>query len=98
MKHHLPVNIYDDGEVDNELVNVSKGNKDEIMWNNSNDYAVSIVFKNSPFIKASFPVPAGGSTPSGEVRDDVQPWVAYDYEITSLALAKAGDPGIKIKP
>ena len=35
---YLPVNIYHNGNVDNELVNVSKGDGDVVIWQNPHHY------------------------------------------------------------
>jgi hypothetical protein len=95
----LPVNIYQNGDVDNERVNVSLSAGDVVIWQNPHHYDFTVTFKNNPFQAGpTFPVPARGSANSGPLKTSVQPDQVYDYEITSVELALASDPGIKIKP
>ena len=97
---YLPVNIYHNGNVDNELVNVSKGDGDVVIWQNPHHYDFSVRFKNSPFASGAtvFTIPARGAISSGALSGNVQPGDIYDYEIQSVAMAMASDPGIKIQP
>ena len=97
---YLPVNIYHNGNVDNELVNVSKGDGDVVIWQNPHHYDFKIRFKVSPFANGAteFTVPARGATSSGPLSTNVQPGDIYDYEIQNVAMAIASDPGIKIQP
>ena len=97
---YLPVNIYNNGDVDNEYVNVSKGNGDVVVWQNPHHYNFTIQFKTSPFASGgtSFLVPARGATSSGPLSGAVQPGDTYEYEVQNVELAIASDPGIKIKP
>jgi hypothetical protein len=92
----LPVHIRQDGEVDNEVVNLRRCAGDEIIWESDGD-EFSINFATSPFEKDTFHVPAGESTNSGPVRPDA-PIDYYQYLITNVALAKSADPGLNIKP
>jgi hypothetical protein len=73
------VHIYEDCDVDCEAVNVSKDFGDEIEWHSSSE-AFTVEFEDSPFAKRIFPVPAGGSVPSGRVKDDAL-YVTYHYVI-----------------
>jgi hypothetical protein len=94
--HGLPVHICQGGEVDNEVVNVSKSAGDELVWSSDGD-GFTISFQTSPFFASTFHVPAGGTASSGPVR----PGAAlghYDYYITDDNDGSGGDPGIKIKP
>ena len=97
---YLPVNIYHNGDVDNEYVNVSKGDGDVVIWQNPHHYDFTVQFKNSPFASGAttFIVPARGAVSSGPLNDAVQPGATVDYTIQSVAMAIASDPGIKIKP
>ena len=92
----LAVHIRQDGEVDNEIVNLSRSIGDEIVWQSSGD-PFTVYFPVSPFREQSFHVPAGGTTRSGPPRSDAS-IDRYQYFITNLALAKSADPGVDIKP
>jgi hypothetical protein len=96
---YLPVNIYHDGEVDNEYVNLSKSGGDVVIWQNPHHHDFTIQFKTSPFASGAttFIVPARGAISSGPLSSNVQPGTV-DYTIQSEAMAMASDPGIKIKP
>jgi hypothetical protein len=96
---YLPVNIYHNGEVDNEVVNVSKGEGDVVIWQNPHHYAFTVQFKNSPFENGSVVVvPSRGAISSGPLKNSAQPGETYYYEIQNVELAIASDPGIVIKP
>jgi hypothetical protein len=96
---YLPVNIYHNGEVDNELVNVSKGEGDVVIWQNPHHYDFTVQFSDSPFQNdSSFCVPSRGAISSGPLKNTVQPGQTYAYEIKNVELAMASDPGIVIKP
>ncbi|MGA9798216.1 MAG: hypothetical protein WBQ68_04355 [Terriglobales bacterium] len=96
---YLPVNIYNNGDVDNEVVNLSLSNGDVVIWQNPHHYDFTVTFPNSPFQAGStFTVPARGSANSGALKPSVQPGQVYDYGIQNVELALASDPGIKIKP
>jgi hypothetical protein len=92
----LPVHIRQEGDVDNEMVNLSRSVGDEIVWISSGD-PFSVYFPVSPFTTQTFDVPAGGSVSSGRPRLDA-PIAQYQYFVTNLALAKSADPGVSIKP
>ena len=96
---YLPVNIYHNGDVDNEYVNVSKGDGDVVIWQNPHHYEFTVQFKASPFASGAttFIVPARGAISSGPLSSSAQPGTV-DYSIQSEAMAMASDPGIKIKP
>ena len=63
----LPVHISQGGEVDNEVVNVSRSASDEVVWSSDGD-GFTITFQASPFAASTFHVPAGGTASSGPVR------------------------------
>jgi hypothetical protein len=92
----LPVHIRQDGEVDNEIVNLRRCVGDEIVWQ-AEGADFTIDFPNTPFEENRFHVPAGGSASSGPVRPDAS-IDRYQYFITNVALAKSADPGADIKP
>lgn len=96
IKKVLPIHVHQDGEVDNEHVNVRKSQREEIEWHSEGD-ELRIDFTVSPFEEHSFHVPAGGSVCSGPVRDNA-PIDRYQYFITNISLAKSADPIIEIKP
>jgi hypothetical protein len=92
----LPVHIRQDGEVDNEVVNLRRCVGDEIVWE-AEGADFMIEFPKSPFEESKFLVRAGGSVSSGPVRPDA-PIDYLQYYITNVALAKSADPGANIKP
>ena len=92
----LPVHIRRNGEVDNELVNVSKSEGDELVWYSTGD-EFTIEFPITPFNDYKFVVPPGGSKGSGPIRDDA-PVTRYFYNVTNTALAMSADPGVNVKP
>jgi hypothetical protein len=94
----LPVNIYPKCLVDNEVVNVSKGDKDVIVWLNHHPYDLTIEFADSPFGDHEFRVPREGIAISGPLADNAQLDKTYKYEIKNVALGMTGDPGIRIQP
>ena len=92
----LPVHIRQDGEVDYEIVNLSRSIGDEIVWVSSGD-PFTVHFPVSPFEEKTFNVPAGGTACSGPPRADASV-DRYQYFITNLALAKSADPGVDVRP
>jgi hypothetical protein len=92
----LPIHVRHDGEVDNEVVNVRKSAKDEVVWYSDED-ELTIQFPTTPFSESTFVVPAGGSTSSGPVRADAA-IARYPYYIMNVALAKSADPDLIVKP
>jgi hypothetical protein len=91
----LPVRISQGGEVDNEVVNVSRSTGDEVVWSSDGD-EFSISFQTSPFATSTFHVPAGGSASSGPVR----PAAAlgrYQYYISDDSNGEGADPEVNIK-
>jgi hypothetical protein len=92
----LPVHIRHNGDVDNEVVNVSKSDGDELVWFSTGE-EFAIEFPITPFNDYRFVVPAGGSKGSGPVRGDA-PVTRYFYNVTNTALAMSADPGVNIKP
>lgn len=96
---YLSVNIYHNGDVDNELVNLSQGDGDVVIWHNPHHYDFTISFPNSPFVNGStFIVPSRSDLSSGPLKASVQAGDEYDYQVQNVELALASDPGIKIKP
>ena len=96
---YLPVNIYHNGDVDNEVVNVSKGDGDVVIWQNPHHYDFTVTFTNgSPFQAGpTFTVPARSTTNSGPLKASAEPDRVYAYTVENVAMALASDPGIKIK-
>jgi hypothetical protein len=92
----LPVHIYDDGTVDNEVVNLSRSAGDEILWI-SEGPAFTIQFPIPPFDENTFEIPAGGAVASGSLKDSA-PITYYKYSINNAALAISADPGLNIQP
>lgn len=96
---YLPVNIYHNGDVDNELVNVSKGEGDVVIWQNPHHYDFTVHFTTSPFENGctTFTVPSRGAVSSGPLKSTAA-LGEVAYTIKSVAMAIASDPGIKIQP
>jgi hypothetical protein len=91
----LPVHIGQGGEVDNEVVNVSRSASDEVIWSSGGD-EFTISFQTSPFAASTFHVSAGGSTGSGPVR----PGAAvgrYQYFIIDDSDGKGADPDVDVR-
>jgi hypothetical protein len=91
----LPVHISQGGEVDNEVVNVSRSAADEVVWSSDGD-EFTISFQTSPFAASTFHVPAGGSASSGAVK----PGAAlgrYPYFISDDSDGKGADPDVDIR-
>ena len=83
------------GEVDNEVVNVSRSAGDEVVWSSDGD-GFTISFQATPFAASTFQVPAGGSASSGPVR----PGAAlgrYPYFISDDSDGKGADPDVDIR-
>jgi hypothetical protein len=95
-KMKLPVHIRHHGDVDNEVVNVSKSDGDELVWYSAAD-EFTVEFPITPFNDYKFVVPPGGSKGSGPIRDDA-PVTRYFYNVTNTALAMSADPGVNVKP
>jgi hypothetical protein len=92
----LAVHIYDDGTVDNEVVNMSKSVGDEILWI-SEGRAFTIQFPISPFNDDTFEIPAGEAVFSGRAKGNA-PITYYKYSVNNAALAISADPGLNIQP
>jgi hypothetical protein len=92
----LPVNIYADGEVDNETVNVRKGANEQVVWHSHGD-EFTVEFEVSPFANDTFVVPAGRSVSSGPLKPDAA-YATYPYFVRSVSLAMSADPGLNVKP
>jgi len=94
------VHIFDECDVDYEVVNVWKPKDgqagDQIEWHSTGP-AFTIDFDSSPFKSDHFEVPAGGCTSSGPVRDDAI-YARYHYTIRSKAnLAMSADPDVDVR-
>lgn len=96
LEMQLPIHIREDGEVDNEVVNIRKSLQEEVIWH-SDGAEFSIHFPTTPFAYDTFHIPAGGSASSGPVRHDAA-IDRYQYFITNVALAKSADPVLAVKP
>ncbi len=90
----LPVHIAPGGEVDNEVVNVSRSAGDEVVWSSAGD-GFTITFQTSPFAASTFQVPAGGSISSGPVRPDTG-LGRYHYFIKD-DNGQGGDPDVDVR-
>ena len=90
------VHIYEDCDVDSEVVNVSVEARDQVEWHSTGD-AFSIEFESSPFECSRFEVPAGGCASSGPVKANT-PYATFHYMIRSrVDLAKSADPDVNVK-
>ena len=96
---YLSVNIYHNGDVDNELVNLSLGEGDVVLWRNPHQYPFTVSFPSNPFQNGpTFIVPGRSDLPSGPLKTSVQAGDEYDYLVQNTEMALASDPGIIIKP
>lgn len=89
---HITDNI---GHVNPDRVDVSKSLGEQVMWIADQDGA-TITFSptDCPFDQWRFEVAAGGSAPSGLVRDDAQ-YKSYKYTVNGSA--GQNDPGVIIQ-
>ena len=63
------VNIYEECDVDCEVVNVSTEAGDEVEWHSTGDaFVVKFEEGSSPFGQCQYEVPAGGCVGSGPVK------------------------------
>ena len=72
-----------DGQVDQSTITVSKSVGEEVVWHSHDNTAATIKFDSadgSPFQKATFDVPPGGSVASGPARSDA-PHKPYKYTV-----------------
>jgi hypothetical protein len=91
----LPVHICQGGEVDNEVVNVSKSAGDELVWSSDGD-GFTISFQTSPFATSTFHVPAGGTASSGPVRPGAS-LGRYPYYISDDSDGTGADPDVDVR-
>ncbi len=91
----LPVHVHPGGDVDYEVVNISKSAGDEVVWVSDGDQ-ITITFPTSPFTASSFQIAAGGSVSSGPVRADAAP-DHYRYFISDETTGTSVDPDVNIK-
>jgi hypothetical protein len=91
----LPVHIHQGGDVDNEVVNVSKSAGDELVWYSEDD-PYTVTFQTSPFAISTFHVPAGGSVSSGPVAAGAGVG-QYPYFISDDNTGQGGDPGLDVR-
>jgi|SRR3954451_4973336 hypothetical protein len=92
------VNIYQECDVDCEVVNVSKDAGDEVEWHSTGDgFLVKFEEGSSPFELCQYEVPAGGCVSSGPVKRDT-PYATFHYTIQSrVNLAMSADPDVNVK-
>lgn len=92
------VNIYDECDVDCEVVNVSTTAGDEVEWHSTGDaFVIKFEEGSSPFLRTQYEVPAGGCVSSGPVKEGT-PYATYHYTIQSRAnLAMSADPDVNVK-
>jgi len=71
---YLPLNIYHNGHVDNDVVNLSVGDGDVVIWQNPHHYDFTVTFPNGPFQAGStFTVPARSTANSGPLKSSAEP-------------------------
>ncbi len=88
------VKVTDNGQVDQPEVHLSKSGGDQVEW--SAGKAAKIVFESaegSPFDETTFRVPAGGSVPSGPIREKAD---AKEYKYTVYGATGKNDPTVII--
>lgn len=92
------VHIYDDCDVDSEVVNVSIAAGDQVEWHSTGDaFVVEFEEGSSPFEQRKFEVPAGGRVSSGPVMAN-SPLATFHYTIQSrVNLAMSADPDVNVK-
>lgn len=94
-----PVHITDDhGAVDEPYVTISISAHQEITWYAHGNEQATIVFytqqQGSPFQVSVFPVPAGGSTSSGQIKTGALP---QHYKYSVIGPKGANDPEVIIE-
>ena len=92
------VHIYEECDVDCEVVNLSKYAGDQVEWHSTGDgFLVKFEEGSSPFTKCEFEVPPEGCVGSGPVKADT-PYAVYHYTIQSrVNLAMSADPDVNVK-
>jgi hypothetical protein len=92
------VHIYDECDVDCEVVNVSIEAGDQVEWHSTGDgFLVKFEEGSSPFTKCEFEVPAGSCVGSGPVKPGT-PHAAFHYTIQSrVNLAMSADPDVNVR-
>jgi hypothetical protein len=95
----VQVHIYDECDVDSEVVNVSRGAKDQVQWCSTGEaFVIEFEEGSSPFVDGCrFEVPAGRCVSSGPLKSDI-PYATYHYKIQSrVNLAMSADPDVNVK-
>lgn len=93
------VHIYRECDVDSEVVNISKGARDQVEWCSTGDpFVVEFDEDSSPFADGCrFEVPAGGCVTSGPLKPGI-PYATFHYTIHSkVNLAMSADPDVNVK-
>jgi hypothetical protein len=88
------VHVSKGGKVDKDPVHLYKSKGDQVVW--SAEAGTMISFgsaENSPFTKWEFPVPAGGTAPSGSIKDNAAE-KRYDYTVRTAG--SQNDPTVII--
>jgi hypothetical protein len=98
------VRIYDNCEVDNGVVNVSRDAGDTVRWISVSKSEFSIDFDSSPFEKKHFDVSVQEEQPqpcadSGPLKDaDHAPYATYHYKIQNKTNPEyKSDPGVDVR-
>lgn len=95
---HKGVHITSDaGRVDQQDVEISKSLADEVTWFAHGDAGAIIAFSSpdgSPFLEATFHVPATGSVSSGPAKAGAV--IDKKYKYTVIGRSGLNDPGVII--
>ena len=84
-----------DGKVDNPTVHVSKSASHEVTWFSAGKARVEFSLQTgSPFEKATFHVPAGGSVSSGPAKPTAEAEKSYKYSV--VGEKGVNDPNLMI--
>jgi hypothetical protein len=94
----VQVHIYDECDVDSEVVNVSIEAKDQVEWHSTGGgFLIEFDVHSSPFKQCTFEVQPGGCVSSGPVMPDT-PYASFHYTIRNRAdLAMSADPDVNVK-
>ncbi|HEX7285884.1 MAG TPA: hypothetical protein VF532_06855 [Candidatus Angelobacter sp.] len=89
------VHVDKNGKVDKDKVHLYKSKDDQIVWTAEAETIISFgSAENSPFTEWKFTVQAGGSAPSGRIKDNAGAEKQYDYTVE--AAGSQNDPSVII--
>ena len=89
------VHCEDNGKVDNETVHVNKKAGHQVTWFSGKKTIIAFASETgSPFEKATFHVPAGGSVSSGPAKPTAEAEKSYKYSV--VGEKGVNDPAVII--